>query len=78
MIIGETSYQAYGGMAAIEGLTFIGNPGSTFKFSFDGSGIDSSKSEAKKTQSATANSTTNNTSIYVELRECELGEQFTA
>lgn len=43
MVIGETTKQAYAGMTSATGLSFVGAPGSTFKVSFDGNGIDESK-----------------------------------
>ena len=43
MMEGSTLYEAYGGTAKIENLVFTGNPGSSFKFTFEGDGIDSSK-----------------------------------
>ena len=39
MIEGETNYIASGGVAKVSGVKFTGTPGSTFKISFKGDGI---------------------------------------
>lgn len=42
MIYGEVNYIAFGGVTQISNVKFTGTPGSTFKISFKGSGIDES------------------------------------
>lgn len=43
MIEGSTTIIATGGAAKFEGISFTGAPGSTFKFSIEGDGIDEAK-----------------------------------
>lgn len=40
MIEGETNYIVNGGVTKVSGVKFTGTPGSTFKVSFEGTGID--------------------------------------
>ena len=40
MIFGETNYNPIGGVVKISGVKFSGTPGSTFRVSFSGKGID--------------------------------------
>jgi hypothetical protein len=47
MIEGQTIYSSYGGTAKIDGVTFTGAPGSTFKINLGGDGIDNSKPVVK-------------------------------
>jgi hypothetical protein len=57
-------------------VTFTGAPGSTFKINFDGDGIDETK-VANKDYMNTTNVTSIDYSLYVNLRDCEVGEYFT-
>lgn len=76
MIEGETNYIAYGGVTKISGVKFTGTPGSTFKISFKGDGINEDLPENVAYQQSNSLTTIEN-SLYVEIRECEVGEYFT-
>lgn len=64
-------------MAKISGVKFTGAPGSTFKIKFEGNGIDETKISNEQYKSE-INATVISYELYVALRDCEIGEQFTS
>lgn len=77
MIEGSTIFTSLGGAAQISGISFTGAPGSTFKINFAGDGIDESKA-SNKDYKETINTTAIDYALYVNLRNCGVGEQFTS
>ena len=66
---------AFGGVAKISGVRFSGTPGSTFKIGFKGSAIDEGLPAALEYIEESKVEEIEN-SLYVGVRECEVGEFF--
>lgn len=82
MIEGQTIFSSNAGTAKVEGVTFTGAPGSTFKIDFSGDGIDETKPTNKQYKDSIVNTTGTTTTsssgisyeLTVVLRDCEVGE----
>ncbi|CDW75877.1 UNKNOWN [Stylonychia lemnae] len=74
---GTLSFDIIGGIAVIQQISIVGNPGSSYKLLVTTDGIDLTKksNKDKMNEKGTQNL---DFDLKVELRECEIGEQFTA
>lgn len=77
MVEGSTTFTALAGAALINGISFTGAPGSTFKVNFNGDGIDTSK-PANVAYMQSTNVSSIDYNLYVQTRNCEVGEYFTS
>ncbi|CDW79545.1 UNKNOWN [Stylonychia lemnae] len=74
---GTLSFDIIGGIAIINQIQIVGNPGSPYKLVITTDGIDQSKKSNKDKMEAIGKSSLD-LDLKVQLRECEIGEQFTA
>ncbi|CDW73082.1 UNKNOWN [Stylonychia lemnae] len=71
---GTSIFDVVGGIAVISGIIAVGAPGTSYKLVFSSDGIDLSKDSNKIVFKQGGNLEFN---IEINLRECEVGEQFT-
>ncbi len=77
-IEGTTQILAENGVFVVDEATFSGNPGYNYSLKFETNGIDGSKpSNIAYMQSINSTSAVADFQVSVQLRECEVGEQFT-
>ncbi|CDW87730.1 UNKNOWN [Stylonychia lemnae] len=74
---GTLSFDIIGGIALIQDISIVGNPGSSYKFIITTDGIDLSKQSNQDRMQQSGNSDLD-FNLKIELRECEIGEQFTS
>ncbi|CDW74521.1 UNKNOWN [Stylonychia lemnae] len=74
---GTLSFDIIGGIAQIQQISIVGNPGSSYKLIVTTDGIDLTKNSNKDKMNEKGTSNLD-FDLKIELRECEIGEQFTA
>ncbi|CDW75587.1 UNKNOWN [Stylonychia lemnae] len=78
IIKGTTTFETIAGMVIVQGLSFSASPGNKYTISFNSDGIDLRKSSNQEFMKLLGDSKINlDSNIILELRDCNIGEQFT-
>eukprot|EP00347_Sterkiella_histriomuscorum_P016286 403353768 len=72
IIEGNNQFISFGGVILVHGVSFTASPGNNYSLIIETNGIDSTKSNINDQEQSS------DFSILIDLRECELGEEFTS